>query len=93
MKTNLSNLSIHFEYDGTDEVVIIYKSGLPISHVDSLSFQSPNRVFHLRDTLCVPTIQKKILILLITLPKIIMSIQISPFLFFGEGLDHRGDIT
>ncbi|KAF5462750.1 hypothetical protein F2P56_018733 [Juglans regia] len=60
MTTDLSNLSIHSEYDGTDEVVIGDGSGLPISHVGSLSFISSNRVFHLRDTLCVPTIQKNL---------------------------------
>lgn len=59
MTTNLSNLSIHSEYDGTNEVVIGDGSSLSISHVGSLSFKSSNRIFHLKDTLCVPTIKKK----------------------------------
>lgn len=46
-KTDLSNLLIHSEYDGTDEMVIGDKSSLPISHIGSLSFTSPNRTFHL----------------------------------------------
>ena len=71
MTTDLSNLSINYEYDGTDEVVIGDGSGLPVSHIGSLSLASSNRVFHLRDTLCVPTIQKN-LFPFTTLPSIIM---------------------
>jgi len=36
-------------------------SGLPVSHIGSLSIASPNRVFQLRNTLCVPTIQKNLI--------------------------------
>lgn len=61
MTTDLSNISIHSEYDGIDEVVIGDGSGLSVSHVGSLSFASPNRVFHLHDTLCVPTIKKNLI--------------------------------
>ncbi|KAJ0020732.1 hypothetical protein Pint_31511 [Pistacia integerrima] len=61
MTTDLSNLSIHSEYDGTDEVVIGDGSGLPVSHIGSLSFASPSCIFHLRDTLCVPTIKKHLI--------------------------------
>lgn len=61
MTRDLSNLSIHSEYDGTDEVVIGDESGLPVSHVGSLSFTSSNRIFHLKDTLCVPTIKKNLI--------------------------------
>ena len=52
----LSNLMINSEYDGIDEVVIGDGSGLPISHIGSLSHESSNHVFHLRDTLYVPNI-------------------------------------
>ena len=58
---DLQNLSIHSEYDGTDEVVLGDGSGLAVSHVGSLAIHSPNRTFILRDTLCVPNL-KKILI-------------------------------
>jgi transposase InsO family protein len=58
---DLANLSIHSEYDGTDEVIIGDGSGLPVSHIGSLLFQSPNRTFHLNDTLCVPNIQKNLI--------------------------------
>ena len=52
MTTDLSNLLINSEYDGTDEVVIGDGSGLSVSHSGSLSLNSSNRVFHLHDTLC-----------------------------------------
>lgn len=58
MTTNLSNLSIHSEDKGTDEVVIGDESGLPVSHIGSLTFTSSNHIFHFQDTLCVPTIKK-----------------------------------
>jgi len=58
MTTNLSNLMINFEYDGTDEVVMGDGSGLPVFHIGSLSLKSSNHVFHLCNTLCVPTIHK-----------------------------------
>jgi hypothetical protein len=61
MTIDLSNLMINSEYDGTDEVVIGDGSGLPVSHIGSLSLQSSNHVFHLRDTLCVPTIHKNLI--------------------------------
>jgi hypothetical protein len=61
MTTDLSNQMINSEYGGTDEVVIGDGSGLPVSHIGSLSLNSSNRVFHLYDTLCVPTIHKNLI--------------------------------
>jgi hypothetical protein len=61
MTIDLSKLMINFEYDGTDEVVIGDGSGLPVSHIGSLSLASSKRAFQLRDTLCVPTIQKNLI--------------------------------
>lgn len=58
MTTDLFNLSIDFEYNGTDGVVIGDGSSLPISHVGSLSLASFTSIFHLRDTHCIPTIKK-----------------------------------
>jgi hypothetical protein len=58
---DLANLSIHSEYDGIDEVIVGDGSGLPVSHISSLLFQSPNRTFHLNDTLCVPNVQKNLI--------------------------------
>jgi hypothetical protein len=57
----LSKLSVHSEYDGTDEVVIGDGSGLRVSHIGSLVFHSPTRTFHLKDTLCLPSTQKNLI--------------------------------
>ena len=58
---DLSNLSIHSEYDGTDEVILGDGSGLAISHISSLALHSPHRNFTLRDTLCVPNLFKNLI--------------------------------
>ena len=42
---DLSNLSIHSEYDGTDEVILGDGSGLAVSHIGSLALHSPHRTF------------------------------------------------
>ncbi|KAJ0099019.1 hypothetical protein Patl1_20608 [Pistacia atlantica] len=58
---DLANLSVHSEYDGTDEVVIGDGSGLHVSHVGSLVINSPTRTFYLNDTLWVPNIRKNLI--------------------------------
>ena len=58
---DLANLTVHSEYDGTDEVVIGDGSGLAVSHIGSLTLNSPTRTFILRDTLCVPNICKNLI--------------------------------
>ena len=58
---DLANLSIHFEYNDTDEVVIGDGSGLHVSHVGSLVLKSPTHTFHLNDTICVPNIRKNLI--------------------------------
>jgi hypothetical protein len=58
---DISNLSIHSEYDGTDEVILGDGSGLPVSHIDSLVLHSPHRTFTLRDTLRVPNLCKNLI--------------------------------
>ena len=58
---DLSNLSIHSEYDGTNEVILGDGSGLTVSHIGSLALHSPHRTFTLRDTLCVLNIYKNLI--------------------------------
>ena len=58
---DLSNLSIHSECDGTDEVILGDGSGLAVSHIGSLALHSPHRTFTLRDTLCVPNLCKNLI--------------------------------
>jgi len=58
--SNLTNLSIHSEYDGTDDVVISDGSGLKVTHVGSMSLSSLSKSFLLHNTLCVPNIHKNL---------------------------------
>ena len=51
---DISNLSIHSEYDGTDEVILGDGLGLAVSHIGFLALHSPHQTFTLHDTLCVP---------------------------------------
>lgn len=57
--TDLSNLNIHSEYDGQDEVIIGNGIGLPVTHIGSMCFSAPKRSFILDNTLCAPSIKKK----------------------------------
>jgi hypothetical protein len=59
--SDLNNLSIHSEYDGTDEVVLGDGSGLTVSHIGSLTLKSKHKNFILKDTLCVPDISKNLI--------------------------------
>jgi len=59
--SDLSNLFIHSKYDGTNAVVIGDGSGLPITHIGSLTFNHKSHKFLLIDTLCVPSIQKNLI--------------------------------
>lgn len=44
---DIANLSIHFEYGGTDEVILGDSSGLSVSHICSLILKSPQKIsFH-----------------------------------------------
>ena len=58
---DLSNLSIHSEYDGTDEVILGDGSDLAVSHIGYLDLHSPHRTFTLRDTLCVLNLCKNLI--------------------------------
>jgi ribosomal protein L31 len=58
---DLSNLSVHSEYDGTNEVILGDGSGLTVSHIGSLNLQSTHQNFTLHDTLYVPNLRKNLI--------------------------------
>lgn len=58
---DLSNLSIHSEYDGTSEEILGDRSGLAVSDIGFLELHSPNWTFILRDILCVLKICKNLI--------------------------------
>ena len=59
--SKVSNLQLHSEYDGTDEVLIGDGTGLTITHSGSLTLPFPKRSFNLQDTLCVPSINQNLI--------------------------------
>lgn len=61
LTNDLSNLSIHSEYDGTDEVHIADGSGMPISHTGTSVLRFPARTFTLSDVLCVPSARRNLI--------------------------------
>ena len=58
--SDLTNLLIHSQYNGTDEVVIGDGSGLQVTHVGSMPLNSLSKSFLLHNTLCVPNIYKNL---------------------------------
>ena len=58
---DLSNLSIHSEYDGTDEVILGDGSSLAVLHIGSIALYSPPHTFTLCDTLYVPNLCKNLI--------------------------------
>jgi hypothetical protein len=59
--SDLANLSVHSEYDGTDEVVIGDGSSLQVTHVGSMNFPSFSKPFKLTNILCVPNIHQNLI--------------------------------
>ena len=59
--SDISNLSINSEYDGTDKVILDDGLGFVVSHISSLALHSPHPTFTLRDTLCVPNLCRNLI--------------------------------
>ena len=58
---DIKNLSIHSEYDSTNEVLFGDGTGLTVTHIGSLALPTPKKIYHLHDTLCVPNIHKNLI--------------------------------
>ncbi|GFP94128.1 hypothetical protein PHJA_001557200 [Phtheirospermum japonicum] len=61
LTSDLGNLLIHSEYDGTDEIQIADGLGLSISHTCSTHIHTPSRKYLLSDVLCVPGAAKNLI--------------------------------
>ena len=79
---DLANLSVHSEYDGTDEVILGDGSGLAVSHVGSLALHSLNQTFILCDTLCVPNLCKNLISVHHLTKQNNVFVELHPFHFF-----------
>ncbi|RVW52539.1 Retrovirus-related Pol polyprotein from transposon RE2 [Vitis vinifera] len=71
--SDLSNLSIHAPYNGSDDIMIDDGTGLPITHTGSLSLHTSNAQFSLTNVLCVPGMKKN----LISISKLCISNNVS----------------
>ena len=58
---DLLNSSPHSEYDGTNEIILVYGSCLAVSHIGYSTSHSPHRTFTLCDILYVPNLCKKLI--------------------------------
>ena len=57
----MSNLALHHPYDGTEEIVIGNGSGVPITHIGSLTLPTSSKTLHLSNVLCAPTMTRNII--------------------------------
>ena len=58
---NLSNLSLHTPYTGSDDIMIGDGSRLHITHTSSTSFTTHNTSFKLNNIFCVPSMRKNLI--------------------------------
>lgn len=59
--SDLSNLSLHAPYNGSDDIMIGDGSGLSITHTGSASLKTPQTTFKLNNVLCVPRMKKNLI--------------------------------
>ena len=59
--SDLSNLSIHTPYDGSDDIVIGYGMSLLITHTDSKYLSTLSHTFSLNNVFCVPTMKNNLI--------------------------------
>ena len=82
---DLSNLSIHSEYDGIDEVILNDGSSLVVSHIGSLALHSLHRTFTLRDPLCVPNLCRNLIFVHHLTKQNNVFVEFHPFYFLVKG--------
>lgn len=59
--SDLSNLSLHAPYTGSNDIMIGDGSGLSITHTGSTSLKTPHTAFTLNNVLCVPSMKKNLI--------------------------------
>lgn len=56
LASDISNLHIHSQYEGPDQICVGNGNTLPIAHVGTTSFSTPTRIFHFHKLYHVPNI-------------------------------------
>lgn len=84
--TDLTNLSLHQPYTGTNDVMIGDGTGHQITHMGSVSLPYKHSVFKLDNVLCVPDMQKN----LISISKFCITnntpVEFLPYCFYVKDL-------
>lgn len=75
------NLSIHFEYDGINEVFFCDGTCLVISHTSSLALSTPTKIFYFHYTLRVLNIHKNLIFVYYFIKQNIIFVEFHPFYF------------
>lgn len=61
MAQDLNTLSLHSEYDGTDEIAVGNGNKLQITHIGFATLSSSSKSFTLTNVLCVPQMTRNLL--------------------------------
>nr|DAD45035.1 TPA_asm: hypothetical protein HUJ06_003265 [Nelumbo nucifera] len=85
--SDLSNLSLHNPYQGTDDVMIGDGSGLQITHTGSTTIPTSSRTITLHNVLCVPSMKKNLISIYQLCINNHVSIEFSPSTFHVKDLN------
>ena len=88
---DLSNLSLHSPYQGSDDVMIDDESALPITHTGSTTIPTSSCTFTLQNVLCVPSMQKNLISIYQFCTNNHVFVEFSLSIFSSEGSKHRGN--
>lgn len=87
---DLVNLSIHYEYDNTDEVIFGDGTSLVVSHISSFALSTLNKNFHLLDAIYLINLHKNLIFVHHFTKKNHIFLD-SPILLSCEGSNCKGD--
>ena len=87
--SDLSNLSLHSSYKGSDDIMIGDGSALPITHTDSTTIPTSSHTFTLQNILCVPSMQKNLISIYQFCTNNHVSVEFSPSTFQVKDLNMR----
>ena len=87
--SNLSNLSLHSPYQGSDDIMIGNGLALPITHTGSTTISTSSRTFTLQNVLCVPSMQKNLISIYQFCTNNHVSVEFSPSAFQVKDLNTR----
>nr|DAD26772.1 TPA_asm: hypothetical protein HUJ06_028240 [Nelumbo nucifera] len=85
--SDLSNLSLHSPYQGTDDVMIGDGSGLQITYTGSTTIPTSSRTITLHNVLCVPSMKKNLISIYQLCISNHVSIEFSPSTFHVKDLN------